>query len=189
MKNKASRVAFNGLLSAFAIAITTVESFLPPTALLPPGIKIGFSNVAVMMAAKNLSFSSAIFISLIKSFYVLATRGFYAFVLSLSGGVASTLVVILVFGDKKGRFGCVGAGLIGAQTHNLAQVAVYSLMIGRAAFYYLPVLSVFGVASGALTGLTLYFSERALKVFNLDKLKSNSAVWRRHHRKEKQKNG
>lgn len=163
MKKKTLSVAVSGLLSAFAISVSFLETLLPTTPFLPPGIKIGFSNVAVMIAVKNVSFSSALCVSLIKSLFVLVTRGFTAFLLSLSGGIVSTVVVILIFRDKKGRFGCIGAGLIGAETHNTAQICVYSLFIGEAAFYYLPILLIFGAASGALTGIALYFIEKILK--------------------------
>jgi len=163
MKKKTFSVAISGLLAAFAIAVSFLETIIPTAPLLPPGIKIGFSNVAVMIAAKNVSFSSAISVSILKSLFVLVTRGFTAFLLSLAGGLASTAAVILIFRDKKSRFGCVGAGLIGAEVHNTAQIAVYSLFIGKAAFYYLPVLLCFGAACGALTGITLYLIEKLLK--------------------------
>ena len=163
MTNKPSfKKALSGLLSAFAIAASFLETLFPLSPLLPPGIKIGFSNVAVMAAAKNVSFVSAVSISIIKSVFVLLTRGFTAFVLSVSGGLASTVVIILIFSDKKGRFGCIGAGLMGAEVHNIVQVAVYSLFIGKAAFYYLPVLLCFGAVTGTLTGLTLYFMQKLL---------------------------
>ncbi len=151
------------MLSAFAVAVSYLEMLIPAAAIPFPGIKIGFSNVAVMIAAKNVSFASAICVSLIKSLFVLLTRGFTAFLLSLSGGLVSALVVILIFRDKKGRFGCVGAGLIGAEAHNITQICVYSLFIGKAAFYYLPVLLCFGAACGALTGITLFYTEKFIK--------------------------
>lgn len=161
-KKKTFKIAIGGLLSAFAIGASFLEGMIPLSPLLPPGVKIGFSNVAVMVAAKNVSFWSAITIAIVKSLFVLVTRGFTAFILSLSGGLASTLVVILIFSDKKGRFGCIGAGLIGAEVHNIAQVTVYSLLIGKAAFYFLPILLCFGAVCGALTGITLYFTQKLL---------------------------
>ena len=51
MKQKAGRVAFTGLLAALAIALSFLEGLLPPLPMMPPGAKLGLSNLATMYAA------------------------------------------------------------------------------------------------------------------------------------------
>ncbi|MEG2118405.1 MAG: Gx transporter family protein [Clostridia bacterium] len=151
MKLSTKIIAQSGMLSALAIGLSAIEMILPTSALLPAGCKIGFSNLATMMAAKNVSFFSAFCVTLLKSVFVLITRGFIAFLLSLAGGLFSTAVIILIFHDKKSRFGCIGAGVIGAAAHNTAQICIYSLFVGISAWYYLPILLAFGTISGIFT--------------------------------------
>ncbi len=160
---KTDFIAKSGLLAAFAIASSVLETFVPSSYLLPPGMKVGFSNIATMIAAKNVSFASAFAVTAVKSVFVLLTRGFTAFLLSLAGGLCSTGAVILIFRSKKGRFGCVGAGVVGAAVHNAAQVAVYSFIVGKAIFWYLPYLLVFGTLCGVVTGLCLFAAEKLIK--------------------------
>lgn len=161
-RKRLENIAKSGLLSAFAIAVSLLESLVPSSSLLPPGMKVGFSNVTTMIAAKNVSFASAFAVTVVKSLFVLITRGVTAFLLSLAGGLCSTAAVVLIFRSRKGRFGCVGAGVVGAACHNAAQVAVYSIIVGGAIFWYLPYLLVFGTLCGVLTGAVLYLAEKAL---------------------------
>ena len=44
----ARRVAVTGLLAALALTLSLLEGMLPPVPVLPPGAKLGLSNLAVM---------------------------------------------------------------------------------------------------------------------------------------------
>ena len=163
MNRTVRRVAEGGMLSALAIGLSAVESLLPALPLLPPGFRIGFSNLATMLAAKNVSFGAALAVTVIKSLFVLLTRGVTAFIMSLAGGLCSTAVTVLIFRDKKSRFGCMGAGIAGAAAHNTAQVAAYSLLASTPMWYYLPALLLYGLAGGILTGILLWMTQKLIK--------------------------
>ena len=60
MKQKAGRVAFTGLLAALAIALSFLEGLLPPLPMMPPGAKLGLSNLATMYAAGSLGLPSGL---------------------------------------------------------------------------------------------------------------------------------
>lgn len=152
---RGEKVALAGVLSAFAIASGALESLIPPLPFAPPGFRIGFSNVASMTAAAAVSPLAAFAVAIIKSVFVLITRGFTAFLLSLAGGVVSACVTVLLLRFARGKVGCIGIGVASAAFHNLAQVCVYSLIIGAAAFWYLPYLLILGSFCGALTGILL----------------------------------
>ena len=162
-RKRIESITKSGLLSAFAIAVSVLESLVPSSSLLPPGMKVGFSNIATMIAAKNVSFASAFAVTLVKSLFVLITRGVTAFLLSLAGGLCSTAAVVLIFRSKKSRFGCIGAGVVGAAVHNTAQVVLYTFIVGKAILWYLPYLLVFGTLCGVITGAALYLAERLLE--------------------------
>lgn len=151
---RGEKIALAGMLSAFAIASGALESLIPPLPFAPPGFRIGISNVASMTAAA-VSPLAAFAVAIIKSVFVLITRGFTAFLLSLAGGLVSACVTVLLLRFARGKVGCIGIGVASAAFHNLAQVCVYSLIIGTAAFWYLPYLLILGTACGALTGILL----------------------------------
>ena len=75
--------------------------------------------------------------------------------MSLSGGVASTLVMWFFLRLKGNPFGMIGLGVAGALSHNAAQLCVAALLTTPAIVWYIPWLLLFGVCSGILTGLVL----------------------------------
>ena len=51
------------------------------------------------------------------------------------------------------RFSTTGLGIAGGVTHNIGQLIMASLMLGRAITAYLPVLLTAGALAGLLVGL------------------------------------
>ncbi len=150
--SKAFKTASLGLLLAQAIALSYVEGLMPSFSFLPPGAKPGFSNIITMFTAAAVGLPDALTIAVLKSVFVLLTRGVTAFFMSLAGGVASVIVMYIIF---KYQHGLILTGIIGACTHNLAQLLVSSIIIGKAVFAYAPFLLLFAVAAGIITGLIL----------------------------------
>lgn len=139
--NKTRKLTYTAVFSAIAVAVSAVESLVPLGAFMPPGAKLGMSNI-------------------VKSLFVLATRGVTAFFMSLAGGLLSTLVCGLLIKSKKIFFGRVGIGIIGALLHNFAQISVCSLYMGSAVFAYLPFLCLASLVTGSASGLLLGLTEK-----------------------------
>ncbi|MCY1712912.1 Gx transporter family protein [Caproiciproducens galactitolivorans] len=161
-------VAFNGLLTALALVLSAIELALPPLPLLPPGAKLGLSNLVTMYAAGAVGLAPALCIAVIKGLFAGITRGFTAMLMSLSGGLLSTLVMWLLLRIKSRPFGLVGLGVAGALSHNAAQLLVASLLTTPAVLYYLPWLILFGILSGIVTGLVLSVMMPLLDKFTID---------------------
>lgn len=168
MKQKVTyRVAVLGVLGALAISLNYLENLLPPVALLPPGAKLGFSNLAVMVAAKKGGVRDAMLIALLKALFVLLSRGGVAFWMSLAGGLLSALVTGLALhppqfnkkkhgGESFAPFGYIGIGIMGAVCHNAGQLAAAMLLTGPAvAVGYGPWLLLFALLTGAASGVVL----------------------------------
>lgn len=152
---KTKKIAFLGVMGALAIAVTFLESLFN-IPFLPPGAKPGLANIITVSAYFFSGIWGAIYISVIKALFALITRGVIAFLLSLSGGVLSAVVMILLFKMKKCPFSVIGISIIGAICHNIAQILV-SIIVTKTVslIYYLPVLLVFSIISGTVTGLIL----------------------------------
>jgi heptaprenyl diphosphate synthase len=149
------RTALIGVLTALALALSALELMIPALPMLPPGAKLGLSNLATMYAAGAVGLGPALAIAVGKALFAGLTRGFTAMVMSLAGGTSSTLVMWLLLKRKRQPFGLVGLGVAGALTHNAAQLLAAAAMTTPAVIYYVPWLIIFGVLTGILTGLVL----------------------------------
>ena len=151
---KTKTITFSALAAAAAVAVNAAEGLLPAVPFLPPGARLGLSNVITMLAAERLGLAAALAASAVKSLFVLLTRGFTAFLMSLAGGLISTLICGIMLRKSTG-WGYVGIGIIGAVLHNCAQSAVCPVWAGSAILYYLPFLAAASVVTGGLSGALL----------------------------------
>ena len=147
-------VAFIGILTALALVLSAIEMMLPPISVLPPGAKLGLSNIVTMYTAGSFGLAPAIAIAVVKGLFS-GFRGVTAMMMSLAGGTASTLVMWAMLKIKNRPFGMVGIGVAGALTHNAAQLLVAALITTPAIIYYVPWLILFGILTGTLTGMVL----------------------------------
>ena len=148
-------VPYVGILAALALILGLVESILPPIPGMPPGVKLGLSNIVVLFCADALGLVPALCIALIKGLFALLLRGALSGLLSLCGGIFSVLVICLVLRFPK-RFGLLGASMAGAVTHNFMQLLAVTLLTASPALSaYLPLLLVSGVVMGFITALIL----------------------------------
>lgn len=150
------KIALTGMLAAVALVLWAVEAMLPLDGLLPPGVKLGLSNIITMFAAFALGFPAAAAIVLVKAGVSLLTHGAVAGLLSLGGGLLSTIAICLILrADKKGRLGFFGISVAGAVCHNSGQLLFVLLMTSPAVLWYAPVLLASAVVAGGVTGLLL----------------------------------
>jgi len=164
----AQKAAFFGVLLALAVALSFAENALLPFTGLPPGVKPGLSNIAVMVCAQVLGAPTALLLALCKGVFAGITRGSTAFLMSCAGGLLSAGVTggLLRFAarrNEQSKLAFAAIGVCGALTHNAAQLCVCAvLMQSFNVFWQAPVLLVSASAGGVLTGLILS-SLRALR--------------------------
>lgn len=160
------------IFAALSIMLSSLESLFAP--LLPLGVKPGLANIAVMFVCAEYGLFPALLIALCKAFFALAARGVVAFCMSLAGGIASSFVMWLFFRFFQERLGLASISVAGALSHNIAQLLVSLLLLGKAVLYYAPVLLLLALPCGLLTGVIL---------------KATLSVVRRAWKKAKEKDG
>lgn len=149
-------IAMMGLMLALALVLSIIESWIPPIPALPPGVKLGLANIVTMYVMFFLGRRSAYVIVVLKSGFVLITRGLIAAAMSLGGGLLSATVMLLLLIPKKHRISYFLISVAGAVAHNVAQLFVASIITGTPlVFGYLPVLLISGVVMGSVTGVLL----------------------------------
>lgn len=158
----------SALLCAVGITLSALEAALPDFPFILPGMKLGLSNIAVILAIDTVGFFGALAVVTVKSGFALLTRGFTAAFMSFCGGVLSFLIMYLCAKSKKPKFGSIGIGLAGAFSHNMGQLAAALLLVGNAVFAYGTVLSVISVFTGTITGLAAGIVLRAVPLKALE---------------------
>lgn len=162
--NRTQLMVLTGLVFATALVLSIVENMLPPLPIAVPGVKFGLSNIAVMYALFFLGPKQAYTIAALKALFVFSTRGAIASALSLSGGLSSVTVMLLLLLIFQETLSYLSISIFGAISHNLGQFAVIILLYaGMNMWIYLPVLLFSGVIAGIITSTLLRFILPALK--------------------------
>ncbi|MCR5416242.1 MAG: Gx transporter family protein [Pseudobutyrivibrio sp.] len=152
MTKRTLRLTTYALLIALALVLSYVES-LVPAFFAVPGMKLGLTNIVVLIALYKLDFKSAFFISVVRIVLVTAMFGNAAsLAYSIGGGVLSLLVMALL--KKTGRFSLVAVSAAGGIFHNIGQVLVAMwLLYTPEIAYYMLLLWFSGIVTGLVVGL------------------------------------
>lgn len=162
---KTKQLAFLAILLSLALVLSVLEGFIPPIAFLPPGVKLGLSNIITMYSLFFLGLPQALIIALLKSSFVFITRGITASILSLSGGICSIAfmsIAIKIF-DKN----CYITSIFGATFHNIGQILVATIILYNSyTLYYIPIMILSGIVAGLITGKSMSLIIPALSKLN-----------------------
>ncbi len=162
---KSKKVAFYGILGALGLALSFLESvLLPGIPFLPPGAKLGLSNLVTMYAAVTGGLAGSLYITALKALFALATRGVTAGLMSFFGGFLSSITVCILIKKEGKSLSFFGIGVASAVMHNLGQLAVACVITGTPELLnYGKYLMVFSLITGAVTGTVLLFIMPRLK--------------------------
>lgn len=146
------RMAQYALLTALAMALSWLESLIPLAGAVPPGVKLGLTNLVVIFALYRMGPRDAAAISLVRVVLVSFTFGnSYSFAYSLAGAALSLIVMTLL--KRSGHFSLLGVSVAGGVSHNAAQILVAMAVLETSRLvWYLPALLVSGVAAGVCVG-------------------------------------
>lgn len=149
---KSRFVAQYGLLVALALVLSYAEAQIPAFFAVP-GMKLGLTNLVVLMALYQMGARSAMLINLLRILMVSLLFGNgMSLAYSLAGGLLSGAVMIL--SKKTGRFRMVTVSVAGGIAHNIGQILVAMALLETTSLaWYLLVLWFTGLASGAVIGV------------------------------------
>lgn len=149
------KITLGGLLLALSVSTSFLEGAAVANVMLPPGVRLGVSNIITMYCLFFLGFKSALVLLILKSIFALMTRGVIAGCLSLMGGLFAIFAMESLnrlFKDMDKTYISIAGGVF----HNLGQLlGAFVLLHNPYVIYYLPVLFVFGIISGTVTGVSL----------------------------------
>lgn len=164
---KTGKLTVLAVLTAAALCTFVLEAQLPP--LVPiPGVKPGLSNVFTLFACYALGAPAAFALLLVRIVLgslitgQVSTMGY-----SLCGGLLSYLVLLFlhrIFPHKQ----LWALSILCAAAHNLGQILLAVWIMGSPVIlWYLPVLILSALVTGAFTGLICQLILRRLQKSNL----------------------
>lgn len=161
------KIVLTAMLFATAIVLSVIEGMIPMP--IPvPGVRFGLSNIVVMYALFFIDIKSAASIAILKGLFAMLTRGTVAGILSLTGGLFSVgiMVLLLIILREKGTYFLYS--ILGALFHNIGQFVAISIIYSNIGlWYYLPVLLVSGILAGIITSALLKVILPVLKKLGL----------------------
>ena len=149
MKNK---VAVFGVFTSLALILSYVELLIPINFGIP-GMKLGLANLLVMILLYKGCPRDALLLSVLRILLSgLIFGNMFSIFYSLGGGLLS--LAVMVFLKKTGQFTVAGISIGGGASHNVGQLLVAMFVVQTYQVgYYLPVLLIAGVITGAVIGI------------------------------------
>jgi len=142
------------LAAAVCLFLATIEYIIPRPL---PFLRIGLANLPLLVALDLLpagSFFLLVALKILGQSLIQGSLFSYLFVFSLSGSLASALVM---WGTRKAlgsRMSLVGVSILGALASNLAQLSLARVLVfGPSAWMIAPPFLVVGLAASAVLGV------------------------------------
>lgn len=165
-QNNRAKTVKIAILSSFAVVLHAMEAFIPTPL---PWLRFGFANIITLVGLSLYGLEAGIMITIIRTFIGGFWRGTILgppFILSIGGGLASTLAMwITLIGFRK-VFSPVGLSLIGAITHNIAQLLLAQLLFIKnreVLIAITPVILFIGTITGTVNGFAALLILKRLK--------------------------
>ena len=151
---KVQKMALLGVLTAGAIVIAILESFIPSIGI--PGVKLGLANIVILVILYELGILEAIIVNLLRVIVVGLVRGTFlgmGFFMSLTGAVFSLGIMILFYLLIK-KFSIIGVSVVGSIFHVTGQIVIAMIYLGTAYIVlYLPIIGLTAIATGIFVGI------------------------------------
>ena len=151
---KVQKMALLGVLTAAAIVIAILESFIPSVGI--PGVKLGLANIVILIILYELGIWEAAVVNLLRVLVVSLVRGTFlsmGFLMSLTGAALSLGIMILFYLLIK-KFSIIGVSVIGSLFHVTGQVLIAMIFLGTAyIFIYLPIIAISAIITGVFVGI------------------------------------
>lgn len=162
-----SQLMWLALLTAIAASINVIESWI--MRLFPiPFLRIGLSNGVVLYLVCKHQFRNALIVTMAKVLLgglVTFTLLSPSTLLAVGGGISALLCMHLAYRGKLG-FSIFGISIIGAITHNLAQLILvrYVIIKSSRVFMLTPMLILIALISGSIVAYIVIYADAKFKL-------------------------
>ena len=141
------------ILISMSLTMFLLESLIP-IPILPPGAKLGLSNIITIVALYILpSEIDALIILIVRVILSSIFVGSPTILMfSISGGLLSFIMMLII--KRSGKFSITGVSAAGGFFHNVGQILIAILVMDSwQIINYLTLLGICGVSTGILIGI------------------------------------
>ncbi|WP_139905268.1 Gx transporter family protein [Clostridium thermarum] len=172
---KLQKLTFIAVLVAQALILYIVEGMIP-VPFIAPGAKLGLSNIVTLTSLFILGFKDTFVVLIVRILLSTFFGGnLSSLMYSLSGGILSLIVMHLVKTFGKDDVSIIGISVAGAFFHNVGQVLAAAAIVHNINLVvYIPILTIAGVGTGILVGITSNYLLKALSKIPIYKYFGNS---------------
>ncbi|MDY4010054.1 MAG: Gx transporter family protein [Fusobacterium gastrosuis] len=159
LKEKNSEDIYLVILVLLGLYLSLIENIIPKPF---PWMKIGLSNVAILIALEKFNSKMAIRALILRVFIqalMLGTLFTPGFIISISAGSISTIFMIFLYKFRK-YFSLLSISCISAFLHNLLQLIVVYILLFRnmplnskSIIVFIAIFLFIGVITGLITGI------------------------------------
>jgi len=181
-KTKAAKLVVLGIFTAAAVVLQSLENIAFPMTL---PFRPGMANIVTIMILSIFGLKEALAVTVVRTILASLLTGKFLgipFILSFSGGVASTVIMGLLFQLTLNSrdFGIVGLSIIGSTVHNIAQFTLIAVFIlpNAGAYNLIPWLWLSALVAGCLTAAVCIPAMNIPVVKKLTLLKQDSKGFR-----------
>lgn len=139
--------------TALAVTIFVIENIIPKPL---PFMKLGLANAVILFIFIQYGIGVAAIVGYSKTFIgaLLAGTILSPTILMSLGGTTLSLTMMFLAKKSKIPFSLIGISMIGAVSHNLAQIVIVRLVLiqDHGIFYLTPLLIILGIVTGTITG-------------------------------------
>lgn len=160
--DKIKKLVLLSFMTGIALVIYIVEAQIP---VIFPGIKLGLANIVSLSALIILGWKEALVIMFLRTLLGSMFGGsMSAFIFSISGGILSNIIMILLYKYLKNSISIFAVSICGAVFHNIGQLLAASFIIQDFRIYvYLPILLVSAIITGYFIGICTNYLTLHLK--------------------------
>ena len=150
-------IFFLSLMTAFALSLYFFEVLIPQPL---PFMKVGLSNIVVLVLILSFFTKEAFIVALSKSVigsFFTGTLISPSFVLSISGACFSCFIMVIAYRFLK-NFSVFGLSVLGAFAHLLAQLVMVRLILIKtnSIFTLYPLIVFSAIITGLITGMLAF---------------------------------
>lgn len=151
---RVKRLSLDAMLLCVAMMLSYLEAILPLSLVIPlPGVKLGLANIAIMLCFYKVSAIDALFVSATRVLLMALLFGnISSLIFSAAGAILAYFGMCLckLWGERVSYY---GISVLCAAFHNIGQMLAGAFVVESFSILsYLPLLLVFSVAFGLITG-------------------------------------
>ena len=143
------------LLLALSVVINLIEVFIPIFSGIVPGLKLGLANIVILFVLISYGFKDALYLSVLRVILVGILRtGLFSvsFFFSLGGALLS--IIMMYLSSRYTKLSVIGISITGSIFHSIGQIVISMLFLDvTTMLYYLPLLLLFSIPTGIITGI------------------------------------